>query len=361
MAAALLLLTVLAGASALPTFYISSSNPAASDNNTGTSPSLPWRSLQRAVAAAPQLRAGGQLLLCNGDTWVLSKPLRFDGLGNASSAARLLLGSYQFGTSTQRPLILADSPSYVGPLLWLHDAQRIDVVGLELSGGEVGVELSFGELRDNRYTANLSSSITDCVIRGARSVASANGSTVGSAILLSAAHANITVSGLVLSNNAVSGCDAFYRTGDMPPFAGLWTVVHTFGLRVTGNFITATVFNTLSLMWMTDTLVTRNVFLRNGPPPGVVNTRGTTDIIMGTVDPSVVVDGNEVGYRGEGLGAPDGCALDFETASQGLLVSNNFFHHCWGAGILVFGHGTTSTGLRLENNTLLFNGCNQVS
>jgi hypothetical protein len=39
--------------------YISSSNPAASDSNPGTDPSLPWKTLQRATAAAPTFGTAG--------------------------------------------------------------------------------------------------------------------------------------------------------------------------------------------------------------------------------------------------------------------------------------------------------------
>lgn len=265
----------------------------------------PWRTLERGAAAAPLLQAGGALLLCAGDKWSVPAPLRFDGLGNATSVARVLLGAY--GSVAQRPLVSAATEAQAGPLLWLHDPARVDLAGWELSGGEVGVELSFGALRDQRASWQLNATITDCVIRLARSLTAANGSW-GGAVLLSAAHANVTVEGLRLAHNSVTDCDAFYRTGDMPPYVGSWTIVHTLGLIVEANFVTRATFNTLSLMWMTDTRVTQNVFLRNGPPPGShADIRGTTDIILGAVDPSVIVDGNEVG-RGNRC-RPVSCAL----------------------------------------------------
>jgi hypothetical protein len=285
---------ILVAAQSRPVFYVSSSNSAASDSNAGTSPSQPWRTLQRCVEAAPLLRAGGALLLLAGDEWSVSEPLRFDGLGNQSyiDLDRVQLGVY--GTAPQRPLIRAVSSSQPGPLLWLHDAARVDLQGWEIAGGEVNVEFSFGAVRDLRAHWALNLTVTDCVLRAARSRSWLNG-TRGGAVVLSAAHANVTAAGLVLAHNAVVDCDAFYHTGDMPPFASAWTIVHTVGLVVEGNFITQSTFNTLSLMWMADTRVTANVFLRNGPlPGGPADTRGTTDIILGAVDSSVVVNGNEV-------------------------------------------------------------------
>ena len=78
--------------------------------------------------------------------------------------------------------------------------------------------------------------------------------------------------------------------------------------------------------------------------------------------PSVNVTGNEVGWRTDGASSPDGCALDFEVVIYNVTVAGNYFHHCWAAGFLVFGHNrTTSTGLVLRDNILVENGCNQSS
>jgi hypothetical protein len=38
----------------------------------------------------------------------------------------------------------------------------------------------------------------------------------------------------------------------------------------------------------------------------------------------------------------------------------NYISHSWGAGIMIFGHGTTSENLVIEGNVGLFNGCNQT-
>jgi hypothetical protein len=56
--AALLLLAAVSSVASIP-HYISSSNPAASDSNPGTDPAKPWKTLQRAAAAAPTFGTAG--------------------------------------------------------------------------------------------------------------------------------------------------------------------------------------------------------------------------------------------------------------------------------------------------------------
>ena len=47
-----------------------------------------------------------------------------------------------------------------------------------------------------------------------------------------------------------------------------------------------------------------------------------SDIIMGTLDASNKLTGNEFGWRGEYQpGGPDGCAVDYETSANGVLFS----------------------------------------
>lgn len=63
--------------------------------------------------------------------------------------------------------------------------------------------------------------------------------------------------------------------------------------------------------------------------------------------------------RGEYMGALDGCAIDFETAATDFRVINNTFSGTYGAGVMVFGHGTTSRNLTLAGNAFLSTGCLQ--
>lgn len=63
--------------------------------------------------------------------------------------------------------------------------------------------------------------------------------------------------------------------------------------------------------------------------------------------------------RGEYEAGPDGCAVDFETSASGFLVKGNTFFRSWGAGIMVFGHDTTSHGLTFTENNFVYSGCVQ--
>jgi hypothetical protein len=339
-------------------FYVS---PFGNDQlNNGTSPLFPFKSLQHAFGVAPLQIGGGSIFLERGTTFVVSSPMYTDGIGNSSAdGARFQLGSY--GAAEERPRISAAAENQTGPLLWMRDARLFDVTGLEFWGGEISIALTVGGASHTTYDMN--STITDCVFRDARINAAVDSPDFqrGGGVVIGASRSQIKVAGLVLRNNVASACDAFMRSV-LPSSFGVFTVAIMTRFHVEGNFITRNYGNSLNLNWVEDTFATKNVFLRNGPPPGVVNGRGTTDIIFGVVPPTVNVSGNEVGWRGDGLGAPDGCALDFEVATANVTVASNYFHHCWAAGFLVFGHnGTTSTGLVLTDNILIENGCNQTS
>lgn len=55
-----------------------------------------------------------------------------------------------------------------------------------------------------------------------------------------------------------------------------------------------------------------------------------------------------------------GCAIDFETSASGVVVDGNTIYKSWGAGIMVFGHQTTSHNLSISNNLFLQAGCIQT-
>ena len=72
------------------------------------------------------------------------------------------------------------------------------------------------------------------------------------------------------------------------------------------------------------------------------------------LDSTSAIINNDFVHRGEYEGAPDGCAIDFETASVGVRVEGNTIDHSWAAGIMVFGHETTSKDLIIRNNVFVF-------
>eukprot|EP00729_Bicosta_minor_P016591 gene16591-3368_t len=103
--------------------------------------------------------------------------------------------------------------------------------------------------------------------------------------------------------------------------------------------------------------LTQSVFLRDTPEQLFLY--GTTDVIIGTVNGNNSIVNTDFNTRGEYEAGPDGCAVDFETSASGFLVKGNTFFRSWGAGIMVFGHDTTSHGLTFTENNFVYSGCVQ--
>jgi hypothetical protein len=86
---------------------------------------------------------------------------------------------------------------------------------------------------------------------------------------------------------------------------------------------------------------------------------GTTDVIIGTISGANALIDNDFNRRGEYQGGPDGCAFDFETSASGFVVRGNTFSQSWGAGLMIFGHDTTSHDIQIVGNTFDRCGCVQ--
>ena len=354
----LLLLALCGGASGAQTFYVSSSR--GSDDNDGLSPASPWRTLERAAAAAaPRLGPGSSLLLRQGDAWSVGTADFLTGM-RGTAEAPVTIGSYDDGSSgPERPLISRPAGAAAGPTLTIDNSSGVVVRSLEIAGGENGVAFTFDTVGGAPAVYD-SIVVSDCFFRAIHGLHydPASGDWWGSAVALAAAHWGVTVTGVVLSHNLVNDSDVFYANS--VPYAG-WTRAIVSGLAIDANTITRAWFNSLFLDTTSRTTVTRNVFLRD--VPGALFRAGTTDIIMGTLDDSCSLSGNEIGWRGEyEPGGPDGCAVDFETNATGVLFDDNYVHRSYGAGVMVFGHADGSnTALRLTNNIMLYNGCNQTA
>lgn len=68
----------------------------------------------------------------------------------------------------------------------------------------------------------------------------------------------------------------------------------------------------------------RAVFSRNSAPRFFMC--GTTDIMIGGLGTTGTISNNEIGWRGEHPASPDGCGIDFEGGSDGVVVSDNIIH-----------------------------------
>jgi len=351
MRSALTVLLLSSAAAQAPTFYVSSSE--GSDANSGTAPSAPWATLSRASTAVNGgLLPGATVLLLNGDAFALSTAAFFTGLRGFTLAG--------YGAALRRPVLQRPPASAAGPTLTFDNCTAVTVRGLEVRGGEVGVAFTFGANGAGPAVyddANLE--VSDCYFEGIRGETynASSGQFWGAAVALAAGRWPMRVGNVRVVGNIVNGSDTFFKNEVPWP---QWTRVEIAGLVIANNSLTHCGYNVLFLDSVSFVTVQNNVFLRNTPPREFLF--GTTDIIMGTLNASVVLRGNELSRRGEFMpGGPDGCAVDFETNATGVHFEDNYVSNAFGAGIMVFGHvDGSNTALALEGNRFLFNGCGQT-
>jgi hypothetical protein len=328
--------------------YVSSSSGA--DSNSGLSPSTPVSTLAHAASLLTGTSDG--VFLLRGDTWELSQSWYLTGLTN------LEIGSY--GPSLQRPRLSRPplTSSRAGPTLTIDNASSIRVEGVTIEGGENGIAFTFDHIGAG-VSLFTNFTVVDCFFTGIHGLNynASSGSWWGSAIAFAARHAGVVVDGVRIQGNIVNGSDVFY-SNDVP-YAG-FTRAYVKNLNISGNGITQCGYNVVFLDTTSFVEVSNNVFL--GDTPSQLFVAGTTDIIMGTLNSSVSLTGNEFTRRGEYQpGGPDGCSIDYETNATGVLFHGNYISRSFGAGIMVFGHvDGSNVGLIITNNTLLKNGCNQT-
>ena len=333
--------------------FVSSSR--GSDANSGASPQQAWATLEHAASASVGLR-GARVLLRQGDTFVLPAP------GATGVAFGLLVdvtvGAYADGGDVARPRIIRTASPASGATLVFSDSTGVLVTGIEVVGGQFGVVFEFTSPTrpDGGLFGNLS--VVDCSFWNVRGVDYDPGTSVwwGAAVAVTsvgAAAGVVQLTSVTLAHNLVAQSDTMWQ-----PFVA-WPGTNPCSLAnlvVQGTTCVGCSYNALFLAWTAIATVTRNVFLRDTPQK--LFAAGTTDVIIGYLDARSSVTDNEITARGEAAGAPDGCGVDFETNSTGLLLARNYISRAWGAGIMVFGaQPTPSRGLRIMNNTVLKNSC----
>lgn len=286
--------------SAAPTsFFLSSSR--GDDSSAGTSASAPWRTLARAEAVAPTLD-GASLLLRRGDTWELRTAWFLTGMQGVIISEYADAGSDE----VRRPRITRAADARAGPTLTINNSSGVVVSGLEIVGGETGVAFTF-DTRGGVPTTYESFVVRDCVFNNITALHynASSGSWWAPAVAFAAAHSGVHVHDVTIGGNVFNGSDVLYQNA--LPFAG-WTRAYVSGLSFQGNAATSISYNSLFLDSTSFVRVEGNVFLRDTPSQLFV--AGTTDIIMGTLNASVVISGNEISHRGEYQpGGPDGCAV----------------------------------------------------
>lgn len=133
-------------------------------------------------------------------------------------------------------------------------------------------------------------------------------------------------------------------------------------VAIEGNTISRANGNTVLMVGQTEWLVSCNVFSRNYAPRFFMC--GTTDIMIGGLGTRGAIRANEIGWRGEQPGSPDGCGIDYEGGSDGVAITDNFIHDSFGAGIMVFGLSDRSRNISnatIARNLFLRNGAQQTS
>jgi len=335
MAASLLLL--LAGARAA-TYYVSTGGD---DAAAGTSPDAAWRRLDRVSVLA----AGDSVLLRRGDTWV-DEQLRLALLaGDGTGAARL---SAYGNASLARPAITMSISAgrEARACVELLAPTNATVSELRLTGCARGVRV----LVPPPPAAPLAAlTIESCFFSDIRSpMGSYNPSLPDWAVAIdiAAVGGGGAVNGLTVRHNVGVRMDSFYHAS-----------AFVTGLALDANTVAQCQGNCVFLGSGTGMTLSNSVFLRDNPTTFFMY--GTTDVILGTISGDNAIVDCDFHGRGEFEGGPDGCAVDFETAASGFRVSGNTFYKSWGAGVMIFGHDSTSQGFAIEGNTFVAPGCVQ--
>eukprot|EP00040_Diaphanoeca_grandis_P026108 m.145642 g.145642 ORF g.145642 m.145642 type:complete len:636 (-) comp30448_c5_seq1:263-2170(-) len=320
-----------------PIYYISADGD---DDAIGTSPAHAWRTLAKASTIGGV--AGVSLLLERGSVWV-GETLKIAFLQNATVSA--------YGNTTQpRPAIFGKSrstaPDYTyrwnkpNPCATFINPTGTTVSDIHFAFCDGGILVDF--LAD-QSTVHGDNTVERCSFADIRE---AYGDFTSAAPAWAYA---VTVSGDNV-NFAVRNCigmrlDAFFSGN-----------AQTNGLVLDSNTVIRCGGNCVS-MSSANMHLTNSVFLRDTPE--MLFLYGTTDVIIGTVDGNNSIENTDFNSRGEYEAGPDGCSVDFETSASGFVVKGNTFYRSWGAGVMIFGHASTSHGLSFTENNFLYSGCVQ--
>eukprot|EP00756_Hemistasia_phaeocysticola_P062003 Hpha_TRINITY_DN5423_c0_g1::TRINITY_DN5423_c0_g1_i1::g.192524::m.192524 len=328
----LLLSHVAAPVAAAATFYVSSS--AGDDSASGTTPDQAWATLGKAGEAVSGHNGSCTLLLSRDVQW-LNDPLTI------TSSYKVSVGAYG-ATSLPQPLLqhsrsLTDE---VSPCVGIK-APSVSVSDLHFSGCSRGLVLAGGRsaveaVADAEVRSNVFLDIRTPFLR----YTPPNPAWASAITLDGGFFRNLTV-----RNNVAVRIDTFFTSR-----------ATTDTMDLDSNTVQQCSGNCYSMGSGVGLTLRNSVFLRD------TSTRlfmyGTTDVIVGGLKGSNSLIDNDFLARGEYQGGPDGCAFDFETAATGFVVKGNGFSQSWGAGIMIFGHETTSKNISLTNN--LFDRCGCV-
>ncbi|EDQ84453.1 uncharacterized protein MONBRDRAFT_12805 [Monosiga brevicollis MX1] len=323
------LISLIAAASA-DTFYFST---VGSDQNSGTSPDQPWLSLNKTRAVAPL--SGSTFLLKRGDVW-FDQPLEL------FFAANVTVGAYGDPTAP-RPRISHSRPASAAArqaCLRAVGVSNLSITNLYLQGCFKAISLvaTAGKTLQN---IDIADNFFSDIYYPMHSYSPSNPQW-GTAVSVDGA----AVVNLSVRNNIASRLDAFFNNGG-----------NVAGLYLDSNTVAHCNGNCVGFGSGSDLHLRQSVFARDQPHDLFLY--GTTDVIIGTIEGANSVENTDFNQRGEYMGGPDGCAFDFETAATGFRLSGCTFYQSYGAGIMVFGHATTSQNVSIDDNNFIMAGCEQ--
>ncbi len=337
------------------TYYVSSSIGNDASNGlaaTRRGANGPWKSLTRASQTA--YKPGDRLLLRCGDVWI--EPLVLRDMG--TQEAPITIGAYGTGP---RPVIQGNGRAG-SACISLDRCAGWVIQGLELSHAQFGVHMQL----DSRTRTDYSGlTVIDCFLHEIANPAFPNvlereGSrhehlrNMGWAIYAEGAGSPqpVTLRHVTIRNNVALWCQGFYfhATG---PIMGE-------DIHIDGNTLSHNSYNAIYQTGARRFHITRNALLYGYP--WAAHPNGATQVLAGGLDGSFNepnrVTRNEFGWGGDTPGAPDGCAYDFEGATNGVVFQHNYVHNSSGEPILFMG-GFTHTDLLFDSN--VFRDCIRFS
>ena len=325
------LLFLLKGAVAGNTIYVSSNS--GSDSNDGSSETNPVETLRKASDLA-SLMTDTNIFLERNSTWIEESI-------DVTSSGAISVSAY--GDETlPRPLIqhgrhVFQNSFCVG--LSLLSNQTFSISNLHLSGCSTGLILSpkgssipvDGVVQQNVFTDIKSPMLKYSPPNPAWSVA----------INLDSG----TFQNLTIRNNVGARLDVFFSS-----------TAYVNGMNLDSNTVQFCQGNCYSIGIGENIMLQNSVFLND------IGTRlfmyGVTDVIIGGLKGGTFLN-NDFNARGEYIGGPDGCAIDFETSSSGTSIIGNTISKSYGGGIMIFGHDTTSQNISISENVFDRAGCVQ--
>lgn len=326
------------------TFYFSAEH--GDDANTGLAPAEAWRSLSKIQAAGDLV--GATVLLETGSVWV-DESLVLDGLVNGSLSS--------FGSVVRpRPAILTSRSAVLDPTAKLAAKSRcitlygpfgVTIERVHLAGCFKGIQIRYPVAPLTAVGGIVVRNCSFADIRAPYGAYEPAATPWGSAIEV--VHSpGLVLRNLTIRNNVATRLDVFVKGA--PGVDGLF---------LEGNTVARCGGNCIDLGdQATNMHLVSSVFLRDTPE--MLFLYGTTDVIIGTVIGNNSITDSDFNTRGEAQPGPDGCAVDFETSASGFLLKGNTFYRSWGAGVMVFGHSSTSHGLMFIENNFIYAGCVQA-